>query len=149
MEVAAFRELAARGEIGHVGLQESFFLVAAGLDWDLANFEESIEPVVAEAPIATEHFAIAPGQVAGNHQTFRGTSAGRELVLDLTMSMAVAESRDTIEVDANPPMRVAVVGGTHGDQATWSIVANMAPRVVEAPPGLLTMLEVGLPRALG
>lgn len=149
MEEAAFRDLAARGEIGHVGLRESFLLVAAGLGWELDGFDETIEPVLAEQPITTEHFKIAAGQVAGNHQTIRGASAGRELALDLTMSMAVDQSRDSVEVDANPPMRVEIVGGTHGDQATWSIIANMAPRVVEAPAGLLTMLDVGLPRALG
>lgn len=149
MAEADFRQLAARGEIGHVGLRESFYLIAAGLGWEIGDLEETIDPVRAEQRIATERFDIAAGQVAGIHQTVRGQSAGRELVLDLTMSMAAAESRDSIEVDATPPMHLEVVGGTHGDQATWSMVANMVPRVAEAPPGLLTMLDAGLPRAIG
>lgn len=147
MEQAAFRQLADRGEIGHVGLRESFYLIAAGLGWEIADVQETIDPVRAMESIETEHFDIAPGQVAGIHQTIRGTSEGRELMLDLTMSMAAEESMDSIAVEANPPMHVEVVGGTHGDQATWSMIANMVPRVAAAPAGLLTMLDAGLPRA--
>ena len=65
------------------------------------------------------------------------------------MSMAAAESKDSIAVEAAPPMHLEVVGGAHGDQATWSMVANMVPRVAAAPAGLLTMLDAGLPRAIG
>ena len=149
MEEADFRQLAARGEIGHVGLRESFSLIAAGLGWEIRNPQENIEPVCAEEKISTEHFNIAAGQVAGIHQTVQGLSEGRELVLDITMSMAAGESKDSITIEADPPMRLEVVGGTHGDQATWSIIANMAPRVAEAHAGLLTMLDFGLPRAIG
>ena len=149
MEEADFRQLAARGEIGHVGLRESFSLIAAGLGWEIRNPQENIEPVCAEEKISTEHFDIAAGQVAGIHQTVQGLSEGRELVLDITMSMAAGESKDSITIEADPPMRLEVVGGTHGDQATWSIIANMAPRVAEAHAGLLTMLDSGLPRAIG
>lgn len=149
MDEAAFQLLAERDEIGHVGLRESFQLVAAGLGWDIQDLQESIEPVRAESRITTEHFDIAAGQVAGIHQVIRGESEGRELMLDLTMSMAASESVDRISIEANPPLHLDVVGGTHGDQATWSIIANMVPRVAEAPAGLLTMLDAGLPRATG
>lgn len=149
MEEAAFRRLADHGEIGHVGLRESFYLIAGGLGWDIAAPQEVIDPVCAAERIKTENFDIVPGQVAGIHQTVQGSSDGRELVLDLTMSMAADASQDSIRIEGNPPMRVEVVGGTHGDQATWSMVANMVPRVAAAPAGLLTMLDVGLPRAIG
>ncbi len=149
MAEADFRALAARGEIGHVGLRESFYLIAAGLGWEMPEPQETIDPVRADERITTEDFDIAAGQVAGIHQTIQASSAGRELVLDLTMSMAASESRDSIAVEAAPPMHLEVVGGTHGDQATWSMVANMVPRVAAAPAGLLTMLDAGLPRAIG
>ena len=149
MEQSDFRKLADQGKIGHVGLRESFYLVAAGLGWDMADPRETIDPVCASSRIKTENFDIAPGKVAGIHQTVQGASDGRELVLDLTMSMEAAASQDSIRIEANPPMQVEVVGGTHGDQATWSMVANMVPRVSAAPPGLLTMLDAGLPRAIG
>lgn len=149
MAEAEFRQLAVRGQIGHVGLLESFHLIAAGLGWEVGTPQETIDPVRATENIETENFSIAPGQVAGIHQTVQATSAGRELVLDLTMSMAAEASRDSITIEANPPMHLEVVGGTHGDKATWSMVANMVPRVAAAPAGLLTMLDVSLPRAIG
>lgn len=149
MTEADFRQLAERGEIGHVGLRESFYLIAAGLGWEIPAAQETIEPVCAEERIVTESFDIVAGQVAGIHQTIQGMNKGRELALDLTMSMAAEASQDSIKIEANPPMHLEVVGGTHGDQATWSMVANMVPRVASAPAGLLTMLDVGLPRAIG
>lgn len=149
MEPADFRQLAERGEIGHVGLRESFYLIAAGLGWEIPEAQETIEPICAEERIATENFDIVAEQVAGIHQTVQGTSEGRELMLDLTMSMAAEASQDSIVIEANPPMHVEVEGGTHGDQATWSMIANMVPRAAAAPAGLLTMLDVGLPRAIG
>lgn len=149
MAEAEFRQLAARGQIGHVGLLESFYLIAAGLGWEVGMPAETIDPVRAAERIETENFTIAPGQVAGIHQTVQGASEGRELVLDLTMSMAAPASQDSIRIAADPPMHVKVVGGTHGDQATWSMIANMVPRVASAPAGLLTMLDAGLPRAIG
>jgi hypothetical protein len=39
-------------------------------------------------------------------------------------------------------MEVVVKEGTHGDIATAAIVVNAARRVVEAPPGLLTMKDL-------
>ena len=149
MEPADFRQLAERGEIGHVGLRESFYLIAAGLGWEIPEAQETIEPICAEERIATENFDIVAEQVAGIHQTVQGTSEGRELMLDLTMSMAAEASQDSIVIEANPPMHVEVEGGTHGDQATWSMIANMVPRAAAAPAGLLTMLDAGLPRAIG
>jgi 4-hydroxy-tetrahydrodipicolinate reductase len=149
MKQDEFRQLASQGKIGHVGLRESFYLIAAGLGWEMAGLQETIDPVCATTRIETENFNIAPGKVAGIHQIVQGASEGRELVLDLTMSMAAAESQDSISIDADPPMQVEIVGGTHGDQATWSMIANMVPRVAAAPAGLLTMLDAGLPRAIG
>ena len=149
MEPSDFRQLADQGKIGHVGLRESFYLIAAGLGWEMAGPRETIDPVCATTRIKTANFDIAPGKVAGIHQIVQGASEGRDLVLDLTMSMAAAESQDSIRIDADPPMQVEIVGGTHGDQATWSMIANMVPRVAAAPAGLLTMLDAGLPRAIG
>ena len=41
-------------------------------------------------------------------------------------------------------MEVVVKGGVNGDIATAAIVVNAARRVIEAPPGLLTMKDLPL-----
>jgi hypothetical protein len=147
LSVAEFQSLVAKGQMGHVGLLESLHLVASGLGWKLAKAEESIVPVLADRWVETPHLTIAPGQVAGIHQVAYGTTGEQEIVLDLTMSMLEESGRDAIQIEATPPVQVEVVGGVHGDQATWSIVVNMVPWLLQAPPGLRTMQDITLPRA--
>jgi len=52
---------------------------------------------------------------------------------------------DEVLVAATPPMHLRLIGGTPGDLATGAMLVNMLPRVVNAPAGLLTMLDVPVP----
>ncbi len=145
---AEFRGLAAEKRLGHVGLVESLALLAAGLGWSLERTEEKLEPKLADAAIKTEHVDVSAGQVAGIHHTASGwTADGRELHLDLQMYVGAAEPGDEIEIAGNPPIHLKSVGGIAGDTATTSMLINLIPRILEAPPGLRTMLDIGLPRS--
>jgi len=64
------------------------------------------------------------------------------------MYVGATKPRDEVTVNGIPPMRVVVEGGTPGDEATPAILVNCLPRVMEAKPGLHTMLTIGLPRAI-
>lgn len=46
-------------------------------------------------------------------------------------------------------MDVVIKGGTHGDIATAAMLVNAVPRIVEAPPGLLTMKDIPIISARG
>ncbi len=132
------------GRVRHVGLRESAYLVAAGLGWRLTDYQERVEPVIAAEPVATEYVTVRPGEVAGVRQVGQGFRDGEPVVeLRLEMYVGAKNPRDTITIDGVPPLEVEVVG-THGDRATAAIVVNAIPRVVEAPPGLLTMKDLPL-----
>jgi 4-hydroxy-tetrahydrodipicolinate reductase len=140
-----FRASVEAGRVRHVGLRESAYLVAAGLGWRLTDYRETIEPVIASEPVATEYVSVEPGQVAGVRQVGRGFRDG-EPVVELTLEMYVGAKnpRDVLTIDGVPPVEVEVAGGIHGDRATAAIVVNAIPRVAEAPPGLLTMKDLPL-----
>ena len=134
--------------IEHVGLPESLALVAKALGWALDDVEDKIEPVVADRPIASEFIRVAPGQVAGLHQTARGMIDGREVIrLDLWMVLQMENPRDEVHIEGIPPLHMVIPGGTHGDRATVAVVVNSIPLVVAARSGVLTVLD--LPVALG
>lgn len=125
-----FERGAASGTIGHVGLRESAEMIAAAVGWDLDGLTETIEPV------------LDGSAVRGLHQTATASMGGEVVVTyDLVMA-AGAASKDEIWIAGPLPLHVLVVGGIHGDVATWSIAASAAVAVREAPPGLLSPFQL-------
>jgi 4-hydroxy-tetrahydrodipicolinate reductase len=127
--------------LGHVGLSESAALITLGLGLSIDEITESIEPVIAEK----ETDGVAPGRVLGLHQIAL-VQAGDEVrvTLDLTMAVGAASPADSIEIDGDPPVRLTVTGGFHGDRATVGTVVNAVPFVVSATPGLKTVVTLPL-----
>lgn len=132
------------GEIRHVGLPESGRMLAAAVGWDDMRFgEESIEPVLADRPLETDHVRVSPGDAAGVRQRVEGRLGDRRVMeLELAMYVGADRPRDAISVDGLPPIELVIEGGVHGDRATAGVVANMLPRVASAPAGLLTMADL-------
>lgn len=150
MTPEAFEALAQQGKIGHVGLVESVALIAHCLGWPLEAVAETLDPVVTQEAIRTEHVQVAPGQVAGLHQTAAGLQGGRKVIeMDLTMRLKAPDARDEILVEGTPAVRLVIPGGTAGDPATVAALLNAVPRVLDAPPGLLTARDLLLPRGVG
>lgn len=143
-----FKNLAVQDKIGHVGLEESLRLIAAGLNLELESVENSINPVVTSEPLLLPHFDIKAGEVIGLHQVSNGvTNDGKSIVLDLTMSAEVNESEDRIEIDGDMKQTLVIPGGVFGDSATASIIINTVKTVaLEVKPGLQTMKDIRLTR---
>jgi hypothetical protein len=147
MSESEFRERVARKELGHIGLIESLALVAEGLNWQIDNIDETIDPVIAQRSIKTRYVAVSRGQVAGIHHVARGLRAGQELILlDLKMYIGAENPHDRIVITGNPALQATITGGVAGDQATAAMLINLVPIIKAAPPGLRTMLDIPLPR---
>lgn len=133
---------------GHVGSPESVAMIADALGWELAEITESMEPVVADRAVETDHVSVEPGDVAGIKQVAhgRGPQGEERITLDLRMYVGAEAPHDTVTFDGRPPISVTVDGGYHGDIATTAVVCNVAHRVIQAEPGLKTMLDIRLPR---
>jgi 4-hydroxy-tetrahydrodipicolinate reductase len=141
--IAEFNELVEAGTLRHVGLAESIALIADGLGWELDDITEAIEPIIAQAEVRSDVGLIKPGKAAGVKQLAQGWKNGKELIaLDFQAYINAGESYDAVYVTGKPPMKVVIKGGTHGDLATAAMVVNSVPRVMDAPPGLLTMKDL-------
>lgn len=144
MTQEAFRDAVSKKEIRHVGLSESVSLVARGLDWELDKVQEEIEPLIAKNRVMTDHFIVDPTFVSGVQQFGRGIVKGEEKVtLELVMAVDAGEAYDEAWIEGTPNLH-SIVKGIHGDISTAAVVANTARRVVEAKPGLLTMVDLPL-----
>ena len=150
LTVKEFRRRRDRGGFGHVGLRESLEVVATGLGWALDEMEETLEPVLADRKIETDHVSVPRGHVAGVYQTAVGNQAGRELIrLTLKMYLGAEDPIDRVRVHGTPPIDMIVKGGIFGDTATVGSLVNAIPRVMDATPGLHTVISVPVPRAFG
>lgn len=132
---------------GHVGLPESVAMLADGLGWALDDVTETVEPVVADARVTTDHVTVEVGEAAGIHQIATGVVDGEPAIeLDLTLAVGAANPRDAVAVRGEPDVELTIEGGLHGDVTTPAIVVNAVPRVRDAAPGLATMLDLATPR---
>jgi len=147
LSVAEFNELLAQGKMGHVGLTESVALIACGMGWRCQSIEQKTEPAVAEREVRSEFFHVMPGQVAGVRNTAWAIVEGRERIrLTLEMYLGAPEPHDEIQIHGEPNLTLQIPGGTPGDLATAAILVNAIPAINDAPPGLLTMLDIPILR---
>jgi hypothetical protein len=145
MTTEEFRAAVDAGKIKHMGLRESLMMVGSGLGVEFDSVtDETIEPIVAESEVVTQYLRVAPGQVAGVHQTIYGT--GRiNVSLELRMYVgAEAVAADKVIVRGVPDVEMTIKDGVHGDRATAAMVVNAIPRIVQARPGVLTMDDISI-----
>lgn len=141
--IEEFNRLVEAGTLRHVGLAESIAMIAAGLRWELDDIREVIEPILAEAEVHSNSMTIKPGFVIGVRQQGIGSRNGKELIiLEFQACIGAKEQYDGVYLTGTPNMEVIIKGGTHGDLATAAIVINSIPRVVQSPPGLMTMKDL-------
>ena len=143
MTTAQFRAAVEAGKIKHMGLRESLLLVGRGLGVEFEQVsDEKIEPIVAEREVVTQYLKVAPGQVAGVHQTIDGRGK-INVRLELRMYVGAEDvAADRVIVRGVPDVEMEIKGGVHGDRATAAMVVNAIPRVIQARPGVLTMDDI-------
>ncbi len=147
LTVPEFSAKKAAGGFGHIGMEESVVLVSRGLGLKVDSVVQTLEPVVAQEQFETDFLTVESGQVAGIRNIGRGSFEGKVVIeLDLTMAVGSPNPRDEVELLGEPPVKLAFPSGIPGDQATAAILVNTARQVVEAQPGLLTVLDLPTPR---
>ncbi|HET9831066.1 MAG TPA: hypothetical protein VFP91_05140 [Vicinamibacterales bacterium] len=141
-----FQKRVEEGSIKHVGFTESIAMIADSLGWSLDRISDRVEPKLAQVTISSEYLAVDPGYVCGIVQEGVGYRK-KEPVIRLYMEayLGAPDPIDAVEIDGSPRLSLRIPGGIHGDTATAAIVVNSIPKVIEASPGLHTMLDMPLP----
>jgi 2,4-diaminopentanoate dehydrogenase len=62
------------------------------------------------------------------------------------MCLEAKNPHDAVQIEGEPPLNVVIHGGVAGDPATVAALVNTAPRLLQAPPGLLLMTDLPVPR---
>jgi 4-hydroxy-tetrahydrodipicolinate reductase len=120
-------------------------MIADSFGWRLSGITDDIAPKIAEDRVASGYLTVEKGLVCGIVQDGAGLRNGQPVItLHMEAYLGAPESYDEVRVHGNPPLRMRIFGGVHGDIATASITVNSIPKVMSAPPGLRTMRDMPL-----
>jgi 4-hydroxy-tetrahydrodipicolinate reductase len=150
LEMEEFREKIEKKEItGHVGLAQSIAMITDAVGWTLDTIVvEPASPVIAEKPVENREVKVEAGCVAGLRQRAKGIVQDKEvIVLDFQAYIGAKEEYDAVTVKGVPNIEQKIQPCIHGDIGTVAVITNMIPKVINAPPGLVTMKDLPVPSA--
>jgi hypothetical protein len=150
LTVDEFKKKIANHEItGHVGLEQSIQMISDSLGWRLDKIEvEMPQPMVLKKDVASEAIKVPKGYNAGSVQYAYGIMKGKKVItMDFKAYIGAPEEFDAVTIKGVPPINQKISPCTHGDYATIAITANMIPHVINAKPGLKTMVDLPVPHA--
>lgn len=144
--IDAFRKKEATGELRHVGLQESVYLLANSIGLELDKVTESLNPVIAESEVASEVIKVKKGDARGVEQIAYGYKDD-ECKIKMHFKAAIGEPKsfDKVTIKGVPNFSSEIEGGINGDIATCAITINCINSILKAPAGLQTMATVAVP----
>ena len=150
LKIEEFQKRIEKKEItGHVGLVQSIAMIADALGWNIEDIvAEPVLPVIAEKPVESIELKVEAGRVAGLRQRAKGIVKDKEvIVLDFQAYIGAKEEYDLITINGVPNIEQKIQPCIHGDVGTVAMVTNMIPKIISAPPGLVTMKDLPVPSA--
>ena len=138
---------------GHVGFAESISMIADGLGLEVDGFSQQMKPIVTDIDRKSTYGFAPAGHLAGVNMTGQGTLNGN-VVIDMIHpqqiepEMAGTNTGDYIVLEGNPPISMTISPEINGGTGTVAMCINCIPQVINADPGLITMLDIPVPRAI-
>ncbi|HOS68575.1 MAG TPA: 2,4-diaminopentanoate dehydrogenase [Bacillota bacterium] len=152
--VDEFKEGVRTGKLaGHVGFAESIGMIADAIGWKLSDFKQSMEPIVTEVDRKSPYGFAKAGDVAGCAMKGYGYVDG-ELKIEMDHPQQIephlggVETGDYIIIKGTPNVNMANKPEIPGGIGTIAMCVNMIPHVINSRPGLKTMIDLPVPRAI-
>ena len=138
---------------GHVGFRQSFGMFEEAFNIKLNDIREVKEPIVTNVPRSTDLVSVEAGDVAGcRHLGYANLGDKTFITMEhpqqIKPELENIETGDYITVNGIPKLEMQIKPEIPGGIATIAICVNMIPLVMNSEPGLKTMLDLPLPRAI-
>lgn len=138
---------------GHVGFAESIGMISDALGWKLSGFEQSMEPIITDIDRKSPHGFAKAGNVAGCAMTGRGYVDGKLAIemdhpQQIEPELAGVKTGDYVIIQGVPNINMVNSPEVPGGIGTIAMLVNMIPHVINARPGLQTMLTLPVPHAI-
>lgn len=154
ISVEEFKERKAAGTMsGHVGFAESVGMINEGLGWGIDDFKQDMEPITTEVDRKSPYGFAGAGSCAGVAMKAWGYKDG-ECVIEMDHPQQIepeqvgVKTGDYVIIEGTPSVNMVNSPEVEGGLGTIAMVVNMIPQIINAAPGLHTMLTLPIPRAL-
>jgi len=132
---------------GHIGFPQSMRVVASALGHTIERVDRSIAPIFAEREHRCQHIVVQVGNTAGFEQRYIGVVNGtpwfEALFTGHLDPVSIGKPpRDEIWIEGDPPLHYEVVPGFNAQTGSSALIANSVRRVLDAPPGWLTVADL-------
>ncbi len=149
-----FMERKANGTMsGHVGFAESVGMIAEGLGLKIKEFSQDMMPITTDVDRKSPYGFAAAGSCAGVAMTAEAVlENGIKVHMDhpqqIEPEQIGVQTGDYVIIKGTPNVNMVNSPEIEGGLGTIAMCANMIPQIINAEPGLHTMLTLPIPRAL-
>ncbi|MFW5889251.1 MAG: 2,4-diaminopentanoate dehydrogenase [Bacillota bacterium] len=154
LSVSEFNKRMEKGNMaGHVGFKESSYMIANALGLNIDEFTQKMKPIITDIDRKSPHGFAAKGDVCGVEMSAKA-KLNNNTVIDLyhpqqiEPEMVGTSTGDYIKINGTPEINLANIPEVEGGIGTIAICVNMIPHVINAKPGLKTMIDLPVPRAI-
>ena len=139
---------------GHVGFAESISMIAEGIGWDIDEFKQDMEPIITDVDRKSPYGFAAAGNVAGVAMKAWGYDKDGQCIIEMDHPQQIepeqvgVKTGDYVIIKGTPNVNMVNSPEIDGGIGTIAMCANMIPQVINANPGLHTMLTLPVPRAI-
>jgi len=150
-----FNKQSAAGHLaGHVGFNESVNMICDAIGWKLDKpVEQTMAPIVSTVYRKTKYAEVQPGNVAGCTMKGYGYVDGKLAVemihpQQIEPELEGTDTGDYVIIKGTPNVNLSNKPEIPGGIGTIAMCINMIPHVINARPGLHTMIDLPVPRAI-
>lgn len=138
---------------GHVGFTESILMIADAIGVKLDDFQQQMAPIVTTVDRKSKYGEALKGNVAGVNMTGQGFVDGKVFInmkhpQQIEPELEGTHTGDYITIKGTPNIHMAITPEIDGGIGTIAMCVNMIPHVINARPGLKTMIDLPVPRAI-
>lgn len=138
---------------GHVGFPESIQMIGDAIGWPIEKVEQSMDPIVTDVDRKSKYGFAKAGDVAGVAMKGYGYVNG-EMRIEMDHPQQIEPEQvgvstgDYVFIKGKPDVNLANVPEIPGGIGTYAITVNMIPQIINAEPGLHTMITLPVPHAI-
>lgn len=138
---------------GHVGFAESVGMMAEGLGLTVEEFAQDMEPILTDVDRKSPYGFAAAGSCAGVAMTAdaklsNGMAVRMEHPQQIEPEQVGIQTGDYVIIEGTPSINMVNSPEVEGGLGTIAMIANSIPNIINAEPGLHTMITLPIPCAI-